>query len=66
MKDPLIDEIRAVRHQISEEMGHDSYALVRHYMELQERHKDRMVDFSHRGRKSTEEHGEPLQDDKVA
>lgn len=32
--DPVIDEIRRVRHQISAECGHDSKRLVQHYMEL--------------------------------
>ncbi len=46
MQDPLIDEIRAVRHQISEEVGHDPARLIQYYIKLQERHKDRLVDFS--------------------
>jgi len=41
--DPVIDEIRAVRHRISEEFGHDPKKLVEHYMKLQERHPDRLV-----------------------
>ena len=41
--DPIIDEIRRVRHRISEECGHDPKRLVEHYMKLQERHKDRLV-----------------------
>jgi hypothetical protein len=41
--DPTIDEIRAVRHRISEQFGHDPKKLVEHYMNLQERHRDRLV-----------------------
>jgi hypothetical protein len=41
--DPTIDEIRAVRHQISEQFGHDAKKLVEHYMKLQEKHADRLV-----------------------
>jgi hypothetical protein len=41
--DPTIDEIRAVRHRISEQFGHDPKRLCEHYMELQERHRDRLV-----------------------
>ena len=41
--DPIIDEIRAVRHRISEEFDHDPKKLVEHYMKLQERHADRLV-----------------------
>ena len=32
-KDPAIDEIRAVRHKISEEFGHDSDRLIDHLIE---------------------------------
>lgn len=41
--DPTIDEIRAVRHRISEEFGHDPKKYVEHYMKLQERHHERLV-----------------------
>ena len=41
--DPIIDEIRAVRHRISEEFGHDPKKLCEHYMQLQEQHRDRLV-----------------------
>jgi len=42
-KDPLIDEIRAVRHRISERFGHDTKALCDHYRELEKKYRDRMV-----------------------
>jgi hypothetical protein len=42
--DPIIDQIREVRHRISEEFGHDPARLVEHYMKLQEeKHADRLV-----------------------
>jgi hypothetical protein len=41
--DPVIDEIRAVRHRISEQFGHDPKKLVEYYIKLQERHRDRLV-----------------------
>ena len=41
--DPTIDEIRAVRHRISEQFGHDPKKLCEHYIELQEQHRDRLV-----------------------
>lgn len=41
--DPVIDEIREVRHQISERFGHDPKRLVEHYKKLQERHKERLL-----------------------
>jgi hypothetical protein len=44
--DPLIDEIREVRRRISERFGHDPRKLVEHYMELQKRHADRLIDRS--------------------
>ncbi|MEI8376373.1 MAG: hypothetical protein WCJ35_26445 [Planctomycetota bacterium] len=42
--DPVIDEIREVRHRISERCNHDPMQLVAYYMKLQERHQDRMID----------------------
>jgi hypothetical protein len=44
--DPVIDEIRAIRHQISAECEHDPAKLVAYYMRLQERHRDRLIDTS--------------------
>ncbi|MGD9854627.1 MAG: hypothetical protein AB7U20_06710 [Planctomycetaceae bacterium] len=41
--DPPIDEIRAIRHQISAEHGHDPRRLVEHYRKLQEKYKDRLI-----------------------
>ena len=44
--DPVIDEIREVRHRISERYNHDPVRLVAHYMELQERYRDRLLETS--------------------
>ena len=41
--DPVIDEIRKIRHDISAEHGHDPRKLVEHYMKLQEKYRDRLV-----------------------
>ncbi|MGW8255993.1 MAG: hypothetical protein ACWGMZ_00755 [Thermoguttaceae bacterium] len=41
--DPTIARIRQARHQISEKCGHDPKRLVEYYMQLQERHRDRLV-----------------------
>ena len=41
--DPVIDEIREIRHRISEQFGHDPVKLVAHYMQLQERYRDRLI-----------------------
>jgi hypothetical protein len=42
--DPPIDEIRAVRRQISAECGHDPEALAARYMAMQTRYRDRLAD----------------------
>ena len=39
----LIEEIRAVRREISAEYGHDTHRLVEHYRELEKKYADRMV-----------------------
>ncbi len=46
MKDPVIDEIRAVRHRISEHVGHDPRRLVDYYLELQKQFEDRLISTS--------------------
>ncbi|MGO9601339.1 MAG: hypothetical protein ACLP7Q_25445 [Isosphaeraceae bacterium] len=35
--EPVIDEVRAIRHRISERHGHDPRRLVDHYLERQQR-----------------------------
>ena len=42
-KDPAIEEIREVRHRISEKFGHDTKALLRHYRRLEKRFADRIL-----------------------
>ena len=44
--DPVIEEIREVRHRISERFQHDPARLVAYYMELQKRYRDRLIDSS--------------------
>jgi len=39
--DPIIAEIRRVRHRISKECGHDPYKLVERYMKIQEARESR-------------------------
>ncbi len=41
--DPIIDEIREVRHRISARLDHDPARLVAYYMELQKQYKDRLI-----------------------
>ena len=42
--DPIIDQIREVRHRISEQCGHDPQRLVEYYMKLEkEEYADRLL-----------------------
>lgn len=41
--DPVIDRIRATRHEISERFAHDPMRLVEYYMKRQEHLQDRLV-----------------------
>ena len=41
--DPVVDEIREVRHRISARVHHEPVRLVAYYMELQKRYRDRLV-----------------------
>ena len=40
--DLLIDEVREVRHRISERFEHDPQKLVDHYIEMQKKHTQRL------------------------
>lgn len=44
--DPVIDEIRAVRHRISQECRHEPARLVARYAEMQRRYEGKVVDLS--------------------
>ncbi len=37
-KDPIIDNIREVRHQISQENNHDPKQVIEYYIELQKKY----------------------------
>jgi hypothetical protein len=39
-----LERIRRVRHEISEEFGHDPRRLVQYYIELQNSHADRLLE----------------------
>ena len=39
----VIDRIRAIRRKISEEVGNDPDRLVRHYQELDEKYRARLL-----------------------
>jgi len=45
-KDVTIEEIRAVRHRISAQCGHNTKVLLDHYRELEKKCKDRMLPAS--------------------
>ena len=53
--DPVIDEIREVRHRISARVGHDPARLVTFYMEMQKQYRNRLIE----GAKDSEEKGQP-------
>ena len=42
--DPVIDEIREVRHRISARFDHDPARLVAYYVELQKKYQDRLIE----------------------
>jgi len=41
--DPVIDEVREVRHRISARFDHDPSRLVAYYMEMQKQYEDRLL-----------------------
>ncbi len=43
MADPVIDEIREIRHDISVQCGHDPAKLVAYFQRIQEQHRDRLI-----------------------
>ncbi len=43
MPDPTLDAIRAARRSISEEFGHDPARLLKHYQELQDQFRGRVI-----------------------
>ena len=44
LSDPVIDEIREVRHRISARFDHDPTQMVAFYMEIQEQYQDRLIE----------------------
>ena len=43
LNDPVIDEIREVRHRISARFDHDPTQLVSAYLEMQKQYQDRLT-----------------------
>lgn len=46
--DPVIDELREVRHRISARFDHDPTRLVAYYIELQKQHQHRLIESAKR------------------
>jgi hypothetical protein len=46
LNDPVIDEVREVRHRISERCGHDSNQLIEYYIHLQRQYEHRLIGAS--------------------
>lgn len=44
LSDPVIDEIREVRHRISARVDHDPARLVAYYIELQKQYQHRLIE----------------------
>ena len=44
LNDPVIDEIREVRHRISARFDHDPTQLVSFYLEIQKQYQDRLIE----------------------
>ena len=44
LSDPVIDEIREVRHRISARFDHDPTQMVAFYMEMQKQYEDRLIE----------------------
>ena len=59
--DPVIDEIRAIRHQISAECGHDPTRLVAYFRRVQQQYADRLIDSE----SSDEHHASPEPKDDI-
>lgn len=43
MPDPVIDEIREIRHRISAMCDHDPAKLVAYFRQIQEQYRDRLI-----------------------
>jgi hypothetical protein len=41
--DPVIDEVRQIRHEISARAGHDPARLVAYYIKLQAQYAERLI-----------------------
>ena len=44
--DPTIDEIRKIRHQISQRFNHDPERIIEYYIKLQQKYQNRLTNLS--------------------
>ena len=44
LSDPVLDEIREVRHRISARFDHDPVQMVAFYMDMQKKYQDRLIE----------------------
>ena len=47
IQDVVINQIREVRHQISEQHGHDPQQLINYYLELQQQFTEQLLEDNH-------------------
>ncbi|MFP4395412.1 MAG: hypothetical protein ACLFTI_09130 [Anaerolineales bacterium] len=47
IQDVVINRIREVRHQISEQHGHDPQRLINYYLELQQQFTEQLLEDDH-------------------
>lgn len=59
LSDPVIDEIREVRHRISARFDHDPTRLVAHYVELQKEHQHRLIESGKRAGRTNQSAAQP-------
>ena len=52
LSDPVIDEIREVRHRISARFAHDPAQLVAYYVELQKQYQDRLIETAKQAKRT--------------
>jgi hypothetical protein len=51
--DPVIDEVRAVRHSISARFKHDPVKLVEYYRDVQNQYQDRLLQSEEPGKSAS-------------
>ena len=52
--DPVVNEIREVRHRISARFDHDPARLVAFYMEMQKQYQDQLIKITENAERSSQ------------